>query len=196
MKKIILISAMVCAAVLPVYAGNVYVEGGYAYGTYGDAKSMPGFDFGLGYQIAPRITTWVHFLDASATKSSNGVTTDEYENMSFYVSGEYNYPMSNIFSNLPLLWSTSFGVGLTNMRIDHKSDPSAVQGKDSGIFTGIWTGGRYHLTQHIGLYALVGYQMTTQFQSKLSTSKVQGYQIQVGVTATVFGKNSIVDDEY
>jgi hypothetical protein len=192
MKKIFLISAMVCTAFSQAYAGNVYLEANGTYGDYGDAKTMLGYGAGLGYQVAPRINAWFHFLNGSATTTVNGVKTVEYEHMIWYASGEYNYQIGN----LPLYGIASLGAGVSRMRIDHKYDPTLTKGSDMGFFTGGWIGARYHLTQRLGLFALAGYQMSSQFQGKLESAKIQGYQLQVGVTATVFGKNSAADDEY
>ena len=194
MKIFLLMTIIVCVTFSQTYAGNIYIEGAGSYGDYGDAKKMAGFGVGLGYQVVPRFNAWFHFLNGSATTFQSGEKTAEYEHKIGYVSCEYMYPVSAI----PLYWTTSLGAGIPSMKIYrfNNADSTVIKKKDYGFFAGIWTGARYHFTQHVGAFALVGYEMMTQFQNKLSSSKIQGYQFQAGITATVFGKNSPVDDEY
>jgi len=193
MKKIFLIAVLFCGTSI-AYANNFYVDAIGSYGDYGDAKTIFGYGGGIGYQVAPRFNAWFHYLHGSASSSQTNQKTAEYQHDIWYFSGEYTYPISD----LPLYWTSAAGAGIANMKINHfnNTDPTIMQGSDTGIFAGIWTGARYHLTQHVGVFALAGYQMMTQFQNKLISAKIQGYQFQFGVTATVFGKNSTVDEEY
>jgi hypothetical protein len=191
-KRMFFVIAIIFAAYFPLHA-NVYVDGFGTYGSYGDAKTMMGFGTGAGVEILPMFNIYAKFMSGKGSEIKNNVTTAEYDYKIFFGEAEYLYRIKE----LPLMWDFAIGIGRSEFNLHPNMTTGGIEDNESGLFIGAWAGVRYHISQRIGAYALAGYTKS-MWTSKADMSKpnVSGLQIQLGITATVWGKNVSIDEDY
>lgn len=201
MKKLffLIIAALV---MLPAsaFAGNVYLEGSGTYGSFNYAGTMTGFSGGLGYNFIPDVNLYAKYLSGTgSTIDSSKVKTAAYKHEIFMGAVEYNYQIMN----LPVFWSNSIGAGMADITVsmlDPAKDlnaPTKLYDKnEAGLYLVFATGVRYHVSQHVGIYATAGYQMVTGFKKDLINRSVNGYQLCAGVSFTIWGQNSSITEGY
>jgi len=176
-----------------VFAAKVYIDGIGNYGSYGDANKMIGYGGGVGFELIPRIDLYTRFYHAADSKTRNGEKIEEYQEDTWFVCADYKHQLGLY----PLYWTTSIGVGPSRVRIRNVDWlPDNDEKQEMGVFFGLWTGIKYNFSQSFGLFGLVGYQRTSGFKADLSGSKIGGFQMVIGVTATIVGNNSRIDQGY
>jgi hypothetical protein len=165
-------------------AANVYVEGSGNYGKYGDAKKMTGFGVGLGVNIAQNVNAYLKYFKVAGNDKNA-----EYKDDTWMCVGEYNYPLKD----LPLVWTSSAGAGYSLVMLN----PTGSDKKHkNGLFMGAWTGIRYIFSQHLNIFATIGYHRLSGLQKNLGGIKIRGYQMVVGVTGTIWGENNTLESDF
>jgi hypothetical protein len=194
-KKIayVVLAILMC---LPGFAQamNVYVEGGGHYGNYADAKKMSGFAGGIGVGIAQNTNIYLKYFRATGSEKNSGTKPFKYQEDTWFAAGEYNYPIKTI----PIMWTSSLGVGYSRAKI-HKYSvvmPFSNEKDDSGIFMGAWTGIRYIFSQRLSIYSLIGYHRIMGMKGDMINNKIQGFQIALGITATIRGENNELESDF
>lgn len=191
-KAVFILSVMFFLIPYCSYASKFYIDGMGNYGNYADASKMVGYGGGFGFELIQDIDVYLRYFHAFDKKTRDGKTVEEYKEDTFAACVDYKYQLSKY----PLYWTTSIGVGPGRVQIRNNDWAPDDERKETGVFIGFWTGLRYTISQHFGVFGLIGYQKTVGFKSDLSDAKVGGYQFAVGVTATIFGNNSGIDKGY
>jgi len=176
-------------------ASNMYVEGMGSYGSYSDANSMPGGVFGLGCSINDNINFYGQGFYGTMSSKSADVTTKESTISGFMGVIEYTYlPISSV----PVLLSASAGFGMAFVDIGTRSVLTDNMEKlsDQSPYAGVWLGGKYIFTQHIMITASVGYVDAFYLRGNLLNKSVMGPQFLMGVTFTLGGVNSAIEEGF
>ncbi|MGL4370028.1 MAG: hypothetical protein ACRCUT_10220 [Spirochaetota bacterium] len=194
MKKIYFSLLLILLLIPAAARANIYVDGIGMYGSMGDADTLLGYGAGIGYDVLPNTNVYFKFMmGTSSDVNSANETTAEYESKIFSGVVEYKY---QVLKRLPLYWSNSIGIGMADVRIDKSFTATGLELQENGVYTAFWTGARYDLTQHIGFFALAGYQKVLGFNGELDGASVGGFQLSAGVTFTVWGLNASLYDGY
>jgi len=193
-KVIFILSILAICCLIPCgsYAAKFYIEGMGNYGNYADAKKMIGYGGGFGYELLPDVDIYLRYFHASDRKTRDGKTIEEYKDDTVAACVDYNYQINKY----PLYWTTSVRIGPGQVMIRNIDWAPDDERRETGVFFGLLTGLRYNITQHFGVFGLIGYHRTAGFKADLSGAKVGGYQLAVGVTATILGNNSGIDKGY
>lgn len=196
MKKILLFSALMMILQMPV-SSAYYIEGNGMYGTFGDADIKMMFGGGVGMNVLPMFNAYLKFQNGSASNKVDGIETSHYKQTAVYAEGEYMYRIGKF----PLLWCAWAGIGMSKFNMwegAYNEETGKKIGTDiTGLYMTASTGLRYHLSQHVGIYSRVGYHTSKWIQqTRMKNPAVAGISVQIGVTATIFGMNSNIDDEY
>ena len=112
MKKIIMLFAIWFAS-MSAAAAAVYVDGMGAYTGAGDAKNQFGFGFGAGLSITDNVNVLARGIMNSVTKNANDPNETRYYYNMIMGAVEYAYG----FKEVPLLWTSSAGVGMGMVRV-------------------------------------------------------------------------------
>ncbi len=188
MKKIIMLFAIWFAS-MSAAAAAVYVDGMGAYTGAGDAKNQFGFGFGAGLSITDNVNVLARGIMNSVTKNANDPNETRYYYNMIMGAVEYAYG----FKEVPLLWTSSAGVGMGMVRV--QLDIVDNEFSDNGICIAGWTGLTYVATQHVAPFIQVGYHKSF-FNSDFKGENISGFQFLAGVRITLLGGNRAIGGGY
>ena len=210
MKKLLVLTAVVLmVSTGAAHATNYYLEGIGAYGSYADAKSMATGMFGFGGSVNEYVNIYARSFFGS-TSSGKAPT----QKASKLIGGMGVVDCSYFFkTDFPLHFGLTAALGAGYGRAEIK-DETTTKMVDDGTGTGTkvlkgyqtfsdnspiigaWGGFKVICTQRFTLFAEAGYLSYIAFQDKLTDRSVQGAQFLFGVTYTLCGSNSRVDEGY
>ena len=208
MKKILIV-VFAILVISPVMANafNVYVEGGGDFSGYGVAKYQFGGVGAISFEVLNNFTIGFKYMGGGSDSEikkldviARGEVYDSlktYSHMNFLGTIGYQYPVLA----LPLFITAEMAIGMSQVKIKDnytkagdKYGHEGIYKSDKGVFIGGWLGAKYQISQHIGLFALAGYQYVTGFgSSRFMAKNVSGMSLQMGVTFSLLNTASIAD---
>ncbi len=186
MKKILL-TLFFCMASIQLAGAAVFFEGMGGYTTVSDADNMYGFGVGAGIRVTDNINFFIRGVFNSRTNNPDDVDEEKFSHMMMMGSIEYIYHLPTV----PFAFTGFFSLGYTETEIEK---PAATL-EDSGVGMTFGGGVIYLLTQHISPILTIGYHRSF-YQTDLKSKNIGGFQILLGVRATIFGRNKPIDQGY
>ena len=204
-KKLFFLNAMLMVlATGAAHATNYYVEGIGAYGSYADANSMVSGMVGFGGSINEYVNIYARTFYGS-TSSGTAPTQKESKliggmgvvDATYYF--KYDFPI-----RLGLTAALGAGYGRAEIKDENttKIDPGTGTAEgyhtysDTSPVIGAWGGFKFVCTQRFTLFTEAGYMSYIAFQDKLTDRKVNGVQFLFGMTYTLCGENTRLDQGY
>lgn len=189
MKRLLISLLITAAAITNASAyNNFYADFGWTFIDANKAKQQNGPTWALAWGFHKDFN-FLYRGAGTSFKENPNLSNEITYNTAMHLGGiEYMYHLPDFHSH----WKTALLVGYFNSKISEKS---SSEKSDNGVGFLITTGILYDLTQHISIFADVGYQSPVTYEGALKDYKLGGFTFLAGVRFS-FYPNRDLGSEY
>jgi len=183
-----LLTLFFCLASLQIAGAAVLLEGIGGYTAIADADNMTGFGGGAGIQVTDNLNFIVRGFFGNKINNPNDPDEEKYSHMMVLGFMEYYYRLPSA----PVAFSGYLGLGYSETEIE---EPAKEKLSDSGACAAFGAGFYFIMTQHISPFLTVGYQKSF-YGVDMKDLNIGGFQVLLGVRASIFGRNKSIMEGY